>query len=568
MTDARAAGSDAPRRSIARRVLTGWGTAVGQALAAALLGGAVAEALVFAAYGLSTRRSSALDVARAGGLLFAWFHRVGIELSAIAAGGTPKKGAAAPPSAPFATVTVGFAALLGTALVAWLLFRGGRAVAARGLGSAWERGLHGMKVAVPYALVTLGAAFGSRLERLHLPAPSGKLTSLPRLLTVHPAFVQAALWPLAIAAVLGFAGGVSTAPLPGHARRPATADRDHTYDPDAGRPTREERGRWARAALAGGWRMLLLGLAGAFAGLLAVAALRRSVTAAYFRGAFHGGLARGALLLALTALAVPNMAAWLLAAASGSCVRLSAGAASGCVLSYSRLPTGGGVLRSLSRLQPGTGSATFAAPARPYLLFLLVPAVAAVAGGLHAGRRARGPSRGIGCAVGAAAGLAFGAFAGFLAALARIVLDVASAGTPGGLAAASAVVAIGPSILVTALTTAAWGVVGGAVGGALARPDRGETSGASSPRTAGGRRTPGGPATQGMTGRQRPGKRGEPLWAAIANPTMSATSPAMPMNPSTIPAVAIPRPVCEPPERSMSRRAMNPKITASTDPIP
>jgi len=42
----------------------------------------------------------------------------------------------------------------------------------------------------------------------------------------------------------------------------------------------------------------------------------------------------------------------------------------------------------------------------------------------------------------------------------------------------------------------------------------------------------------------------------------------MPMKPSTMPAVAMPRPLWQPPDASISLRAMNPKIKARIEPIP
>ena len=431
----------------------------------AVAGGAVlAEGLAFLVDSASgSRRPPASLTARIGGVAFLWFHHVGLVFGST--GG----------EASF-RLTLALALLGGTAVAVWLLALGGGAVArvaARtrrgGDVSVLRTGLEGVKVAPPYALVSLAATSAIHFS-IHLPTN----VIVPLDVSIHPATVGAFVWPLVIAAAAGFGGAVRAA-----ARDGATGARDDAGTPGAAPGSRDAR---VRAALAGGWRMLVLGMALSFVGLLILGAVHPDATRAYFDAVFRRGSLRGVTLIAITALAAPNMAAWVLSAAMGSCLG-QFGSSAVCVLSYRHFPSSGGTLGgSLGRLVSAVPGGP--APAG-YLLFFAVPVVATVIGGVHAAARSRSTSRAEAAWVGAGAGLVFGALAAILVALASIAGSVG----PGLGRASTTVFRLGPDPVRTALLAFAWGVIGGtlgalahgpsppgeAVGAAVASLEEGET---------------------------------------------------------------------------------------------
>jgi hypothetical protein len=347
---------------------------------------------------------------------------------------------AGPSLDPLVQVPVSFAPLAGTAVILWALARGGRAVADAAGGRSLLRGLHGMKVALPYAALTFGLSFAvhARLALRGNPGP-----------TVHPEPIGALLWPMVLAATAGFAGGVrSSAPYSG--------------------ATWQAR---IRAALAGGWRMLWLGLSLSFVGLLGVAVARPDETRDFVAGAFSSGALQGAVLLGLTFLVTPNMAAWILVPALGGCTGVS-GAFSACFLSYSHFADLGTVLDGLA-----ASSGSIRAPSPPgwYFLFLLAPVVATVAGGATAARRGSASNRTQSAALGAGSGVVFAALTGLAILLAQLALGARGA-VPGFFSPGT--LRVGPHLISGVLVAAAWGVVGGALGGliAFARAPRATTS--------------------------------------------------------------------------------------------
>jgi len=329
-------------------------------------------------------------------------------------------------------------------------------------------GLQGMKVAPPYALVCLAATTAVHFS-IHLPTN----VIVPLDVSIHPSTVGALVWPLVLGAVAGFGGAVRTA-----TQAVAAGARDGAATRGASASSRNAR---VRAALAGGWRMLVLGMALSFVGLLILGAVHPEATRAYFDAVFRRGSLRGVTLIALTALAAPNMAAWVLSAAMGSCLG-QFGSSAICVLSYRHFPSGGGTLGgSLGRLVSAVPGGP--APAG-YLLFFAVPVVATVIGGVHAAARSRSTSRAEAAVVGAGAGLVFGVLAAILVALASIAASVG----PGLGRASTIAFRLGPDPVRTVLLAFAWGVIGGtlgalahgpsppeAVGAAAALPAEGET---------------------------------------------------------------------------------------------
>jgi hypothetical protein len=416
--------------------------------------GLLAEAVAFGLWAIGRRTASVGVVARTGGLVFYWIHRVGLVFDV---------GSSAPAGRSATTVTVAFAPLLGTAVACSLLYLGGRAVGRSvGLGRTIDA-LQGLKVAVPYAALCWVGAFGARVSAVPLPA-----AALPvRIASVRPAMLAALLWPLLLAAVFAGAGALLSRPR----RDRAPGADDERAEDGMSVPA-------ARAVTAGALAMLLVSLVLAFAGLLILAAAKPSTTRAYFRGAFDRGTTRGVALLGLQAMVAPNIAAWVLAPSMGGCdaVTVSPSPGRGCFLSFSRFPTGRGALGAVGLGGLGAGAATGAtAPGERgvpagYYLFVLAPVLAVLAGG-HRTVRDGPPSRGRAAFLGAAAGVAFAALSALLYAAAQIVATLkGTAGASNGTLPGSFSAVIGPRVWMGALLGLAWGAIGGAAGAVLLRP--------------------------------------------------------------------------------------------------
>jgi hypothetical protein len=219
-------------------LLSGWPVALRRALLAVAVVGAVAEVAPFLAYLGASHRPSALETARLGGVLFFAFHHVGLvfHLSEVGGGGA---GTQAPLIPEGGRLVLSLALMSGTALAGWFLWAGGRAVARHVGGPAWAGGLHGAKVAIPYALACLGASYGVELSgrvSFRGGAAFGGLALIR--FAVHTDHAGAFVWPLGLAAAAGGAGGFSGADRSGQ---------DPWWD------------RWAHAALTPspacwGWR--------------------------------------------------------------------------------------------------------------------------------------------------------------------------------------------------------------------------------------------------------------------------------------------------------------------------
>jgi len=409
---------------------SGWSTAILRVVLAAVVLLFLAQAVILLAYYAADdpAKPSAGTVARYGGVVFYTFHHVGFKFNVP--GSTLNRG-----NVPFnvsAGGVVAIAAMAGTALGLWLLHLGGGAVAREGGGSSLARGLHGVKVAPPYAALTL---LGSLFLRFK-PEDGGQAP------TIHPSYLAALLWPLALAAIAGFVGGVRSENPEGWA----------TLVPD-----RERLGRRLHGALAGGWRMLVFGLIFAFVGLLVMAAVKPDSTADYFSSFDHGTL-DGVLVIVATLLVLPNMAVWVLFPAMGSCVALS-GPLSICFLSYGHFPRNTG-----ATIAGASNPAALNLPGAPpgYFLFLLVPLVAVVFGGMAAARRGHAATRNDAAGLGALAGVVFTILSVLTIFLASITVRI----TGNVVAfAASGSFRVGPELTSGVLAALLWGVVGGALGG-------------------------------------------------------------------------------------------------------
>jgi hypothetical protein len=386
------------------------------------------------------------DVLKVIGLVFYAFHHVGIrgELSQLEVPQTPASPFAGPVDFSF---TISVALMLATFLALWLIYRGGRSVARSAGGVPWARALHGAKVAVPYAGLSLALSFVTRFSQ---ELPQSQFLPAGGPFEFGPSPIAAFLWPLVLGLVTGALGGLSSA--------------EWWKAP-------EEAGVRAGAVVRGGLTMTLYALLLAFAGYLMVVALNPNVplpfSPDFFQAVTSEGL-RGYLLLLLTILAIPNIAVWVLVPAMLGSLGAFVGGASFELLSYFRFPVGfprGG----LTPVQGIPGLPQFDTAPAPYFLFLLVPVVSTVLGGWWSARKASARSRGEGAAMGALAGVVFAVAVTLL-----IVLSSVGVGFSGSIAGLvqNQRGHLGPNFMTGALLALVWGLAGGAVGGLLgARPE-------------------------------------------------------------------------------------------------
>jgi hypothetical protein len=415
----------------------GWTTAIERGALAFAVMVALGQAIAFAAYGVSGRSIAISTVARAGGLYFELFHRVGIEVRNSNPSGGPLPGTGGSVGGISFTVSIGL--LLATILALFLLFRAGRAVADRAGGPMLTRVVHGMKLALFYGLLALAFSF---LIRFHIPVPAGTV-ALSGQFDVQPSILGAFLWPFLIALVAGAAGGLHSASASGAVSEP-----------------------WGRRTIGiwtGGVRMLILGLAFSFVGLLVLAALDPTTTAGYFRRAFDAGPARGTVLVGHHVLVSPNQSMWVLIPAMGGSVKFSVAGSDVELLSYSHFPQGvsfaGGATSSFGTPTPSVQGGT--APAG-YFLFLLVPLLSVLIGGRSAAVRGHARTRPDAAMLGALAGVVFAVLVAVVGLMSTVgigaSIDVAGFHTGGS-------GYLGPDALVGGLLALVWGCAGGALGG-------------------------------------------------------------------------------------------------------
>jgi len=418
------------------RLAAGWGTAVRHAALALGVVLLVAEAAALAARTFGGSGVSAITSLRIGGLYVAAFHRVpirlsgrGLDVSSLTAGRA---------STGSVEVALALAPLAITAVAAWLLWRGGRAVAERVGGGPLARALHGAKVAPPYAV---GVLLVCLLSPIGGPFPFGSLVSGRVELSAAP--VWGLVLPLALAGALGALAGWWSASR-------------------AGAP---------RAAVAGGVSMLALGLVLSYAGLVVagfvrpegVEALLTPSTARYHRAVF-GSPGTGAVVVAHHLAVAPNEAAFALVPAMGGCVGaygLEGGAER--FVCYWRYPREVAIPTALGG-SAGTADpeGRFGRAPAPYLLFLLAPAAAALLGGRRAALRLGAASGREAVVAGALAGVVFGTLLVPLAWLASI--SASGSVRLEGLLDVGGAVRVGPGLLGAGLLGLVWGVAGGTAG--------------------------------------------------------------------------------------------------------
>jgi len=423
-------GPAAPGR--ARALATaGWGRASREGGLAFALMLAVALAIALGAVALGVLGLRTADVLRVCGAYLALAHRVPLRVTAGGSDLLLARVIGAPAGTTALEARLAAAPLGLTALAGWLLWRAGRRTAEAVGGSPGARALHGAKVGPVYAVLVLLATLPVRMTL----APAG--IDLHVELSVPPG--PALLLPLLLAAGVGAAGGWWSGTARG----------------------------LLRAAVLGGWTMLLAGLGLALGGLFVAGVVRPDgpealltpTTGRYLRAV----LARpsvGAAALAHHVAALPNEAAWTLVPAMGGCTGAfpSVGEPSP-FLCYGRFPRS--VRLPVWLRPPGVGAGPptrFGTAPWPYLLFLLAPAAATVLGGVRAARAE--PGRALAAAI----------LAGAVFALLVLALGWASSISVSGAARTSELtevrsVRIGPGLGSGTALALGWGVAGGALSG-------------------------------------------------------------------------------------------------------
>ena len=337
----------------------------------------------------------------------------------------PPRAVAVEPSLFTGSMLVSIALGVGTIVALVLLFRAGRTAARRRtrLRSALLAGVGvGVGFAVPMGVSAL-------LVTLRFPSIG--------IGVLRPVVWQAFVVPLVLGFVVGSVGGLAAASGPWRAGAA---------------------GRRVLAASRGAWHGLTWGLVLAVLGTVALAALRPAATTGY-AGALEEEGSGGAVLAMYHALLLPNQSIDMLAISMGSCTEFVLGDGT------SRLCLGGvdvgDALTASIAGAPGPGGSRDVPFGPGYLLFLLVPALATVAGG----RRAAEGVRRIGERILRAAwsGAAFG----FLVGIAVWAASISFVGDPGTIAS------LGADPVGTGALGIVWGVAGGAIGALV--PDRAGT---------------------------------------------------------------------------------------------
>ena len=433
----------AARPAPVEALLGGWFTAAIRGGLAFAVMAALGQAISFVVYFASGADGPVGPVAKFGWFYFGWFHHVSMiaSLPDLSVADLPGADDLVSGEASL-TFQLRLALMLGTFLAIGLLYWAGRAVADRAGGGGLARVFHGMKVAPFYAVPSLLVSW---VVRLDVPIPANPLASGS--VEVRSSVAQSFVLPLLVALAAGAAGGL----------------RSGRYELLA----REPWGRRVAGALAGGFRMFLLGLVLSFAGLLVLAAVRPDATKAYFEAVSEPPADETAVIIGHHVLLLPNQSMWVLVPAMGGCDRVFGIEESFPFLCYWKYPRE----VSIGPISPENVfggappvSTEFGTVPAGYFLFLLVPALSVFLGGRHAARK-RARIRSEAAAVGAASGIVFAvlvATGSWLASLSAVF----SANL--GLISTDSSVRAGPDVLVGGLLALAWGVAGGLAGGWIA----------------------------------------------------------------------------------------------------
>jgi hypothetical protein len=263
---------------------------------------------------------------------------------------------------------------------------------------------------------------------------------------VHPSHVASLFWPLGLGLATGFVAGIRSSS-------------GGLWSSDWWRTETWNR-RW-RGALAGGVRMAALAGALSVVGILGLAGAHPHDVRAYFSTVFAGSTVGGAGLMVMTALALPNMAVWLLVPAMGGCVEASG---SGVYQTYCFVGYGGYVGHPLGGAPTPSGYPALGTAPPAFYLFALIPLVAVVLGGAIAARLGGARSRGEAATVGALAGVVFG----FILLLAVVLASVVARFNGPLSLVSSGTWHFGPNPSTSFQLGLIWGAAGGALGGGLA----------------------------------------------------------------------------------------------------
>ncbi|MGH2659630.1 MAG: cell division protein PerM [Actinomycetota bacterium] len=429
-------------------LVRGWFTALARGGLAFVVMASLGQAAALTVYLARDARGSVGTFAKLGWFYFGWFHRVSVSAhaSVLVPRDTPGVGELASGSASF---DFGVALMVGTFLAIWLLYGAGRAVADQAGGGGAARVLHGLKVAPVYAVPSWLISLVVSID-VGLPADLFRAGSIE----IRPSAAESLLLPLLIAAAAGAAGGA----------------RSGRYELLA----REPWGRRLAGALAGGFRMFLLGLVLSFVGLLVLAVIRPDATKAYFDAVTEPPPDGTTVIIANHVLLLPNQSMWVLVPAMGGCDGLYRGGESSTFLCYGKYPTAVSdnfdftsleaiLLTSVNVVLPFESRVRteFGTAPSGYFLFLLVPALSVLLGGRHAAMR-RARTRTEAPMVGAGAGVVFAVLVALGAWLASITVDASV--VAGGISAGGAF-RVGPDVAVGSVLALVWGVVGGLIGG-------------------------------------------------------------------------------------------------------
>jgi hypothetical protein len=330
---------------------------------------------------------------------------------------------------PATTTPLEFAVGALTVVIVVLAFRAGREQ-----GAGWER--RPGRAAAAGAVVGVGLAVPmfacALLVRLRLPVVGVD--------DLRPELGQAFVVPLAVGCVVGAVGGLASAR--GSLQASAWTAR-------------------LTGAARGGFAAFWIGLAFAFIGFLAVAAIENGPTSAYARFVRDTG-SGGAVLLVHHALVIPNQSAMLLATSMGSTTRLVIADDPEVDLTPRGIepgnPSGASLMHLVRQVPRGREAVRFPSW---FWLFLLVPTAATFLGGRRAAaglrRRAEAVSRG------ALGGVVYAVLCALGAWAATLVLPIGAVIVPGP-------IRLGPDPWMTLLVAIPWGVVGGALGALWPEP--------------------------------------------------------------------------------------------------
>jgi hypothetical protein len=420
-------------------------TALTAGLLATAVVAALAEIVSLSIFAAKVLPGDSLANAAKRGLLFVYlFTHVGMKLSTAAL--VLPHGAAKTvglPSGLQLTASLAFAFMLGTGVVVAAFYLAGRWAGRIAGGSVWRRAVWGASPALVFAAGACAVSYVFTM-RVALPQTST--------FVLHIARRGAFFWPVVLGGVSGALGGFRSTPR---------AQLDAWLKM---RVLDRSIARW-RGAFAGAKRMLVMGMVLSLVSLVAYAAIHPSAARAYF-AAGHGA-GGTAMLILITALALPNIATWILVPAMGGCLDVGGG--------MQPVPPGPycflGYTHSLShRFHAIDHEWAFVRfhhlgglPAI-YLLFLLVPLVATCAGGARAVRVARAENAKEVALVSVMTALVF-----TLAMVAVLAVSLTTITTLGPDPMSNQYFRYGPYPAYGVQLALTWGFVGAFIGGTIAR---------------------------------------------------------------------------------------------------